>query len=253
MSPVNAPTRDMSVLNESELKPYTLQLDFRWRDFHYLVSETEACDKTTPLYDVNLRCSTAQTLSFKEISTGTIFGTSQIHLISINADCTLRGETFQLEALRRLALRYTHVSRALKASDGTPERLTWTSDCGFKDFDWICLDANQMPIAKLNANMWALKKIAKLEFTRPRHAISRELVEEIVVTALTLYCILGNRINSPFQLLGSAVHKKPKLQQQQVVDVKNFSGSTTAAQSRADSMEVSDAVKRRPQSSEVLA
>lgn len=56
--------------------------------------------------------------------------------------------------------------------------MTWTSESDFKTWDFICLDPQQMPVAKFSANMWAWKKIGKVEFLKPANEQARE---EIVV------------------------------------------------------------------------
>ncbi|EDN04112.1 predicted protein [Histoplasma mississippiense (nom. inval.)] len=42
--------------------------------------------------------------------------------------------------------------------------MTWTSSCGLKTWDYICLDEQKMPVAKFSANIWGLKKVGYITF-----------------------------------------------------------------------------------------
>lgn len=83
-----------------------------------------------------------------------------------------------------------------------PVTLTWTSDSNFKTWDFVCVDEQQMPIAKFTANIWAMKKLGKIEFMGPK-ADREALRDEILVTGLTLVYCMTLRSSSIFSLFGA--------------------------------------------------
>lgn len=95
-------------------------------------------------------------------------------------------------------------------------RMTWTSSCGLKTWDFICLDEQKMPVAKFSANIWGLKKVGYITFmgssTPGAHAaggnVSDAVREEIVVTGLTLFYCMVLRTNSVLSLFG-AIFSRP--------------------------------------------
>lgn len=87
--------------------------------------------------------------------------------------------------------------------------MTWTSQSGFKTWDFICVDEKQEPVARFSANMWALKKVGKIEMLGPK-ALDDAARDEIVVVGFTLYYGMVIRVNNPLNLLGSAFLSKEK-------------------------------------------
>jgi hypothetical protein len=60
--------------------------------------------------------------------------------------------------------------------------MTWTSSGGcFKTWDFVCMDEQQIPVAKFSANLWAIKKVGRIEFLGLK-ADSDAVRDEIVVT-----------------------------------------------------------------------
>lgn len=81
--------------------------------------------------------------------------------------------------------------------------MSWTSQSGFKTWDFICCDENQSPVAKFTANIWAIKKLGKIELLGPK-AFDPAAMDEIVVVGMTLCYCMYMRINNPLNLVGSA-------------------------------------------------
>lgn len=84
--------------------------------------------------------------------------------------------------------------------------MTWTTDSSFTKWDFVCVDQNQMPVAKFTANIWAVKKVGCMEFLGPK--ANEPLVrDELVVTGLVLFYEMVVRINSVVHLFGAAFTK----------------------------------------------
>lgn len=165
----------------------TLQVDFSWKKYQALVTEHDK--PSDPIYIVDFKTVKSPHIIFKSAADDTTLGTGTLHPISINADYEIRGQKGTLKALKRFKTEYTHLSHAY-SDNGSPAPMTWTSSCGFKTWDFICLDEQQMPVAKFSANGWAVKKVSNIEFLGPK-ANSPAARDEIVVTGLTLfYCML---------------------------------------------------------------
>ncbi|KAG0646622.1 hypothetical protein D0Z07_7488 [Hyphodiscus hymeniophilus] len=182
----------------------TLQVDFSWKRFKALITEKGDSD-SRPLYIVDFKAFKPH-LVFKSGADGSTIGTGTLHTVSINADCELRGKPIKLEAMKRFKTEYSHLSQAYSDTD-EPVPLRWTSGCGFKTWDFICVDSQESPVAKFSANIWATKKIGNIEFLGPK-ANSEALREEIMVTGLTLFYCMVLRMNNIFSLFG-AIFSKP--------------------------------------------
>ena len=131
-----------------------------------------------------------------------------MHAISISPDYQLHGVKGTLKAQKRLRTIYTHMSTAF-SDKGAPVKMTWTSQSGFKTWDFICVNEKQEPVAKFSANMWALKKFGKIDMLGPK-ALDDAARDEIVVVGYTLYYCWILRVNNPLNLLGSAFLSKEK-------------------------------------------
>lgn len=132
------------------------------------------------------------------------FATGRIHPVSIDADIDIRGKPIKLKAMKRLQTRYSHYSYAC-SKDGTPVLVDWTSESDFKTWDFICSDSEGNPIAKYESHIWAMKKIGFIEFAGPRSSLSDELIEEMVVTGLTLCTTMNLRTANIFNLFGAII------------------------------------------------
>ncbi|KAH6667626.1 hypothetical protein B0J14DRAFT_602702 [Halenospora varia] len=181
----------------------TLQVDFSWRKFKSLVTEKD--DPNKPLYIVDFKALKPE-LVFRNAADDSIFGTGTLHYVSIHADCEVRGKHTQIKALKRWKTSYEHLSHAYSDSD-EPVPMTWTSSCDFKNWDFICLDQNQLPVAKFSANFWAIKKVGYIEFLGDR-PLTDAMREEIVITGHTLFYTMTIRTSSLLSFFG-AIFARP--------------------------------------------
>ncbi|CZR65842.1 uncharacterized protein PAC_15742 [Phialocephala subalpina] len=131
----------------------TLQVDFSWKKFKSLITEKDD-PNSKPVYIVDYKTFSPH-LVFKSGVDNSTFGTGTLHPISINADCDIRGQHITLKAMKRFKTSYMHLSPTFSGTK-EPVPLIWTSDCDFKTWDFICMDENQLPVAKFSANIWAL-------------------------------------------------------------------------------------------------
>ena len=183
----------------------TLQIDFSWRKWKALITRKDDPD-STPLYIINFKAFSKPQLIFTSPSDDSTIGTGSIHTISISPTCVVHDHPITLQALKRLKTSYTHLSPAFSVDGVTPMRMTWTSTGDLKTWDFICLDDKQMPVARFSANIWAVKKLALLEFLGD-HKLSDAVRDEIVVMGATLFWGMAVRIQNPLNLVGSMVDK----------------------------------------------
>lgn len=185
-----------------------LAVDFMWSKFHCSVTEF---DTTNPnpkqVYDISCGM-LAPHLKIKSVQEDRQIGTGTVHAISISPDFELHGSKGSLRAQSRLRTIYTHMSHTFSDTD-KPAKMNWTSKSGFKTWDFICCDENQIPVAKFTANVWAVKKVAKIELLGPK-AFDTAAMDEIVVVGLTLCYCMYLRINNPLNLVGSAFMRSGK-------------------------------------------
>ncbi|KAJ5307605.1 hypothetical protein N7476_008261 [Penicillium atrosanguineum] len=214
----------------SETANPSLTIDFSWRKFKSIIYEGDTFGGT-PLYTLQYNFLGRLKLIFKRVSipaalaeitseetsntqddnsddntTGSnIVGKGKIRAVRIDADYEVHGRSDKLVAQKRWRTEYTHRSKAM-SNDGELVTMHWLSDSDFKTWDFICVDENQLPVAKFTANIWALKQLGKIEFMGPK-AHDRVFQEEIMVAGTTLaYCMIM-RVNNPLALLGSAFAK----------------------------------------------
>lgn len=192
--------------HEVSSQSHTLAVDFKWRKLRTLITDANESNPT-PLYTVDCNILT-NNLTFKTPQNDQIIGTGSAHAISISPDYQLHGIKGTLKAQKRLRTIYTHMSTAF-SDTGAPVKMTWTSQSGFKTWDFICVGEKQEPVARFSANMWALKKVGKIEMLGPK-ALDDAARDEIVVVGFTLYYCWILRVNNPFNLLGSAFLSKEK-------------------------------------------
>ncbi|KAJ5438599.1 uncharacterized protein N7458_009597 [Penicillium daleae] len=192
--------------HEASSQSHTLAVDFTWRKLRTLITDASESNPT-PLYTVDCNILT-NNLTFKTPQNDQIIGSGSAHAISISPDYQLHGVKGTLKAQKRLRTIYTHMSTAF-SDTGAPVKMTWTSQSGFRTWDFICVDEKQEPVARFSANMWALKKVGKIEMLGPK-AFDDAARDEIVVVGFTLYYCWILRVNNPFNLLGSAFLSKEK-------------------------------------------
>jgi hypothetical protein len=170
----------------------TLQVDFSFKKFQALITEHDK--PSNPVYIVDFHTIKAPHMIVKSAIDSTTVGTGTLHPISIHADYEIHGQKRQLKALKRFKTSYTHLSSAF-SSTSSPVTMTWTSSCGFKTWDFICLDEQRNAVAKFTSNVWAVNKLGNIEFLGLK-ANTQAAREEIVITGLTLYyCMLLRSTN----------------------------------------------------------
>ncbi|KAJ5984035.1 hypothetical protein N7481_006134 [Penicillium waksmanii] len=191
-----------------------LLVDFKWSKLKFIVSSEAERGEATPLYHVALQVVMAPHLRFKAIEGNGVereVGTGTVHTFGISPDYELYGKPATLKAQKRFRTYYTHMSTVFSDTQ-EPVKMTWTSNTDFKGWDFICVDHNQVPVAKYSANLWAVKKFGKIELLGPK-AFDPAARDEIVVLAVTLFYCMYLRVNNPFNLLGSAFMSKDKTEQ----------------------------------------
>ncbi|KAL8711808.1 MAG: hypothetical protein Q9220_003752 [cf. Caloplaca sp. 1 TL-2023] len=188
---------------QTSTKPPTIQVDYSWRKWETRIFSDD--DPSKNLYIIKYQMIKGPHLIVKSPDLKEIIGTGSLHPISINAKYEVAGRKGQLKALKRWKTSYTHLSYAYASDpDAGPATMTWTSDSDFKTWDFICLDEEQMPVAKFSANLWALKRIGKIEFLGPK-ANSAAARDEIVTIGLTLAYTMILRTSSLLSFFGAIV------------------------------------------------
>ncbi|KAF7719697.1 Uncharacterized protein PECH_004199 [Penicillium ucsense] len=200
--------------HHASAQTHTLSVDFAWSNFKSLV--TDASDESkTPLYIVSCNVLTSN-LTFKTGPDDKVMGTSSVHAISISPDYELHGVKGTLQAQHRLRTIYSHTSTIFSDS-GAPVKMTWTSQSGFKNWDFICVDEMQQPVAKFSASLWNPKKWATIEILGPKaHDVRAR--DEIVLVGFTLYWCMVVRMNNPLNLLGSVFMSTEKTSEEEQIE-----------------------------------
>ncbi|KAJ5748622.1 uncharacterized protein N7511_010318 [Penicillium nucicola] len=186
----------------------TFQVDMTWKKFKAIISDINSPGKD-PKYIVDFPWNLlpkSESMIVKRASDEEVVGTGKLSMVSINANYKFHGQKGTLLAQKRWQTVYTH--RSLNFSDtDTPVTMTWTSDCGFKTWDFICVDENQNPVARFCANQWAVSKVGKIEFDGPK-AHSQAAQEEIFVVGLTLFYTMVLRATNILNFFG-AIFARP--------------------------------------------
>jgi len=179
--------------------PNSLQVDFSWKKLKALVTEDNG-NGPKPVYIADCKSMKIHPeLHFQHAENEEEFAVGTIHPISIDADAIFRGQPIKIKATKRWRTKYEHLSYAYSS---TPTVLSWVSDSDFKTWDFICLDPNQLPIAKFSAKIWALKKFGNIEFLGEATE-NKEMREEIVVVGLTLFSCMSLRATSLLSFFGA--------------------------------------------------
>lgn len=201
---------------QSPLKDYdtptglTLQVDFAWTKFKNTISEKSSTGQLTPLYIQHFR-PTKPNLLFDHADTNKQFATGSIKGVAISADCKIDDQDIALKPLSRWYTKYNYLSTVLSPDGSTPMAVTWQTNSSMKTWNFVCLDANQLPIAKFSVNLWALKEVGNFHFTQSAGEISKAARDEIVVVGITLFYVMYVRMNNPLNLLGSIFGKAEKV------------------------------------------
>ncbi|KAL8847981.1 MAG: hypothetical protein Q9221_006997 [Calogaya cf. arnoldii] len=174
-----------------------LQITFTWKQIKAYISTATALSK--PIYTVDYSTIKKECILISSSTTNARIGSGTLHIFSINPNFKIhrQNHTGVLKALSRWKTSYTYLSHAFAPPNSPPIPMTWTGNSDFKTWDFVCLDPQQIPIAKVRANYWSLTKAGWIEFLRDRE-ISEEARDEIVVTGLTLmYCMLLRTMSLP--------------------------------------------------------
>lgn len=115
---------------------------------------------------------------------GTIVGTVTFPLFHVQVDTVVHDRPISLRPKSKWSFKPKWAYSSPAFDDAT---LTWQSRCGFKTFDFVLLDENQLPLAKFSSNdSWTKwKKVGDIEICDPQ-AASSEKLDEIVVVGLAL-------------------------------------------------------------------
>jgi hypothetical protein len=195
-------TQNPPVQASTNEKPLVLKLDFTWRKFQALVSDKDD-PENKPLYIADSGIFKS-TIKFLKCPSKEPFATGRFHAVKIDADIDIRGKPIKLKAMSRLKTRYSHYSYAC-AKDSKPALVDWTSESDFKTWDFICSDSGGNPIAKYESHIWAIKKVGFIEFAGPRSLLTDELIEEMLVTGVTLVSTMTFRTVNTFNLCGALI------------------------------------------------
>jgi hypothetical protein len=183
----------------------TIKVDFSWKKFQALISEQHSSE-SKHICTVEYKAFKPQ-LVFKSVPDNSTIGTGALHAISINAECEVHGQPVILKAQKRFKTSYMHLSHAFSDNDAAVP-MTWTSSSGFKTWDFICLDPQQIPVAKFSLHMWAAKRFGSIEMMGSRAMTSDAARDEIIIVGLTLVTCMELRVNNPLSLFG-AIFSRP--------------------------------------------
>lgn len=187
----------------------TLTVQFTWKKWQGKILDARN-PGSDPLYSIHfpfkLISRSIPTMIFTKALSDEVIGSGKLNMVSINPDYELHGHKAELLAQKRFRTLYTH--RSLNFSDtDTPITMTWSSEAGFKTWDFVCVDEQQNAVAKFSGNPWGVTNIGKIEFDGPKKH-DRAAQEEIIVTGITLFYCMLVRCNSIFNLFG-AVFTRP--------------------------------------------
>jgi hypothetical protein len=189
----------------------TLQMDFVWSKFRNTISEKNG-EHLTPLYVQHFRPLKPQ-LRFNSADDTTQIASGTINNFSIAGECTVNNRTIELKPLKRWKTQYNYLSHAFAhpSEPNKPVPISWIASTDLKTWDFVCLDAQQLPIAKFAVNLWALVQTANFYFEKRAEEISKEMRDEVVVTGTTIVYLMTVRANNPLHLLGAAFAKPGKV------------------------------------------
>ncbi|TGO36005.1 hypothetical protein BHYA_0138g00180 [Botrytis hyacinthi] len=187
-----------------------LSVDFSWKKWKSLITTQDSSSPSSPpqpLYTVSYK-PLSPNLIFKSALDKSVFGTGTLHSFSIDSDCSVRDHPIKVKAMKRFKTEYSHLSRTFSPSSKEPVQMLWMSSSGWKNWDFICLDASSMPVAKFSANTMSFKNVGRIEFLGEDVLGNEAFKEEIVVVGMTLMYTMVLRSTSFLSLFG-AVFAKP--------------------------------------------
>ncbi|KAJ4364534.1 hypothetical protein N0V83_009129 [Neocucurbitaria cava] len=189
-----------------------LKIDFAWSKFRNLIFEKNG-DKLEPVYIQHFRPTKPQ-LRFESAANNSPIATGTINNVSISGECIIHGHDIALKPLKRWKTQYNYLSKTFSSSGAEPVPISWIANSSLKVWDFVCLDANQLPIAKFSVNIWAIKQVGNFYFEKTKEELSDEERDEVVVTGVTILYIMMTRMNNPLHLVGAAFAKTGKVEGQ---------------------------------------
>lgn len=186
-----------------------LRVDFAWSKFKNIISEMNG-DQSTPIYIQHFRPLKPQ-LRLDNASDNQQIATGTINTFAIGAECTVNSQNIAIKPVKRWKTHYNYLSTNLSSDPSAPTPITWITNSSMKIWDFVCLDANQIAIAKFSVNFWALKQVGNFYFEKPAQYVSKEARDEVVITGLTLLYVMTTRINNPLNIVGSVFGKTEKV------------------------------------------
>jgi hypothetical protein len=174
----------------------TYKVDFTWKKFKGVITDNKTNEH---VMDIDCKRMTKPHLKFKDPK-NVVIGKASFNVVSIHAECEVRGRVKRIQAMKRWATEYTYLSDAFAQGSDSPVPMYWTSSSGFKHWDFILLDSNKEPVARFHSNIWAVSKLGFLEFMGD---YSAETKEEICITGCSVYYNTLLRMNNVFQFFGA--------------------------------------------------
>lgn len=174
----------------------TYKVDFSWKTFKGVITDTQT---NALVMDIDCKRITKPHLKFKDPK-NVVIGKASFNVVSIHAECEVRGRPKRIQAMKRWATEYTYLSDAFAQDSDAPVPMYWTSSSGFKHWDFILLDSNKEPVARFHSNIWCVSKLGFLEFMGD---YSEETKEEICITGCSVYYNTLLRMNNVFQVFGA--------------------------------------------------
>ncbi|KAI9037253.1 uncharacterized protein KD926_000690 [Aspergillus affinis] len=203
-------------LAESTMPPpkTALQVDFSLKKWKVIISPISTSSSSpepsdSALYRIDTQSTRRPQMLFRRANapeSSPPFGTGTLHTFSINPDYTLHNTSQPLTATKRFRTSYTYQSAIFSRVPGQTETMTWTSTSGFKNWDFILLDGDMLPVARYSSRVWAVRKWGKIEFLGERTEDERAR-EEIVVTGLVLFFCMVVRASSIFAFFGACFYR----------------------------------------------
>lgn len=212
-------------LDERRLGHRTLQVNFSWRKYTTIITETGS---DIPLYFAKYNPITMKTV-FKtgqaaaklmasdtdadsinlEAENDDVIGNSRVKVFHIDCPTTVRGRSVALSAASRIMTRYNYSSLAFASDPLKPAVMTWKCNSKIKVFDFDLLDEQEQTVARYNTKYLGVKKYATIELFGP-NAWDSLATEEVIVTGLTMYFCMIYRVSSPVPLVGALVSRGGK-------------------------------------------
>ena len=181
------------------------KVDFTWKKLKGVITDNKT---SAPVMDIDCKRMTKPHLKFQNFK-NELIGTASFNVVSIHAECEIRGQPKRIQAMKRFATEYTYLSDAFAHGSDAPVPMYWTSSSGFKHWDFILLNSNKEPVARFHSNIWAVSKLGFLEFMGD---YSAETKEEICITGCSVYYNTLLRMNNVFQVFGAVGRKVGPIQ-----------------------------------------